>query len=78
MIEAFLTQLSERGRLAKRNSLSRQDYSRALKIGWPTHDQHLLAAGLEGSRTTIFVTEDAHARCSAALRRQFHLSVVQL
>src|SRR3712207_5880922 len=52
-----------------RNSLSRQLYAKALQCGWPSHDQHLLAAAVDGDRPILFVTEQLHGACSAAVRR---------
>ncbi len=75
VIEAFFIRLVDHGRLAKRNTLSRQEYARAKKLGWPSHDQHLLAAALEAGAATICVTENSLAVCAAGLRREFTTAI---
>ena len=78
VIEAFLARLGDHGKRVKRSTLPRQAYARAREIRWPGHDQHLLMAALDGTNSTIFVTEEALARCSANVRREFGFKVVQV
>lgn len=78
VIEAFLTRLADHGKKTKRSTLSRQDHGCSKGAGWPSHDQHLLAAALEGTGATILVTEDVLARCAAAVRKQFGITVVKV
>lgn len=70
---------SERSVRVPRSSLSRQNYDTATtRCGWPSHDQHLLAAAVDGLDPSIFVTEKVLADCAAPVRRHFHIHVVQL
>lgn len=78
VIHMFMMQLADRGIWCKRYSLSRQHHAVAQEAGWPNHDQHLLAAAIEGHRTTIFVTEDLHANCAKKIKREFKISVEQV
>jgi hypothetical protein len=79
VIELFFTALDdERSVLVKRNTLSRQDYARARKCRWPTHDQHLLAAAVEGNDPTIFVTESRHVQRAAKILTCFAVHIVDL
>lgn len=75
VIEAFLIALENQGRRSQRSALSRQNFATATRARWPAHDQHLLAAALEGDGTTIFVTEEALAACGTAILRSFGISV---
>jgi hypothetical protein len=61
--------------LVKRNSLSRQEHSRAKDSGWPNHDQHLLAAAIGGDRPSIVVTEQIHAACEQSIFRHFKIRI---
>jgi hypothetical protein len=79
VIEVFLTCLADKGRMVDRNVLSRQDYSRARDAGWPTHDQHLLAAGLAaGKDAIVLVTEAVLAVCRKKIRRTFEIHVERI
>ncbi len=77
-IAAFIRRLADIGLMAKRNTLSASDHAKAMSLGWPSHDQHLLAAALEGNESTVFVIEDALAVCAAGVKRRFDVSVCQL
>jgi len=78
VIDAFLTKLADTGKRAERSRLSRVNYAKSRAIRWPSHDQHQLAAALEGKRTTIFVTEEALARCAADVKRVFGVTVLRI
>jgi hypothetical protein len=78
VIEAFLRVLGDRGRRATRDTLSRQMHARARRAGWPSHDQHLLAAAVEAGDATIVVTEVALGVCSQRIRRVFRVAVLQV
>jgi len=78
IIELFLMALADRGLRVARSTLSRQDYSRAKKVRWPSHDQHLLAAALGGRDVTIFVTEQLLAACATGIRNNFSITIIQL
>lgn len=58
-----------------RNTLSRQDYQSAAAERWPHHDQHLLAAALNGHRPYVYVTEAQLARCASGIHRVFSIRV---
>ena len=78
VIETFLIRLADAGRRAARSRLSRTNYAKALKAQWPSHDQHLLAAAIEGTRATIFVTEKVLEDCAKSAKREFGFSVVRI
>jgi len=78
VIEAFFIRLADHGRRALRNGLTRQRYACAITAGWPSHDQHLLAAACEATDPTILVTEKALTRCAAKIRREFGIDVRML
>lgn len=59
-----------------RNSLSRQHHASAVNdCGWPSHDQHLIAAALDGIDPSIFVTEFHHAICASRIWRHFAIRI---
>lgn len=58
-----------------RSTLSRQHFQRAIAQRWPRHDQHLLAAALDGDRTCLYVTEVRLAKCAAGIYRVFRIRV---
>ena len=67
---------SSRAVLVRRNNLSRQDYAIAVRrCGWPSHDQHLLAAALGGIDSLIVVTEVRLFQCAAQILRSFDVHV---
>jgi hypothetical protein len=78
IIEVFLIQLIDVGICARRSTLSRQYFARARRLNWPDHDQHLLAAAIEATRVTIFVTEDNLACCAKSVKREFGIHVVKV
>lgn len=65
--------------LVRRNSLTRQDYATATEsCGWPSHDQHLLAAALDGVDPAIVVTEQRHGECAQAILKHFEIHIEYL
>ena len=59
-----------------RNALSRQDHAVAIgDCGWPSHDQHLIAAAIGGVNPSIFVTEQKHATCAVLIWRRMRIQV---
>jgi hypothetical protein len=80
VIEIFFIALeSARAICVPRNTLSRQDYTLATKkCGWPSHDQHLIAAARLGDKTSLFVTEQAHATSASKIRTHFNVTVIRL
>ena len=79
VIEVFLRVLADRGVLVRRNTLTRQDYAAARQTcRWPSHDQHLLAAALNGDDPTIFVTEARLAECAAGILAHFAIHIAHL
>jgi hypothetical protein len=80
LIELFFGLLdSERAVFVKGNTLRKAQYDMAVhKCRWPSHDQHLLAAAIGGTRVTIFVTERRHICCGTAIYRHFGVRVVDL
>ncbi|MFA6472446.1 MAG: hypothetical protein WCU00_10435 [Candidatus Latescibacterota bacterium] len=73
--EIFFAMLVDRGRKAKKNTLTRHQHALLRSIRWPSHDQHLLAAALEGRSTTLFVTEVTLYNCAASVKRIFDIRV---
>src|SRR6266851_785662 len=71
VIDAFLIRLADAGRRVARSTLSTPNYAKARKAQWPSHDQHLLAAAVEATRATIFVTEKALEDCAGTVKREF-------
>jgi hypothetical protein len=80
VIEVFFAVLdSERTVLVPRNVLSRQDHACATrKCRWPSHDQHLLAAALDGDDPRLFVTEEQLAVCAPKILTYFSIRVRRL
>lgn len=81
LIEAFFQILDTPSLsiLVNKSSLARQCYATATKkCRWPKHDQHLLAAAMDGLDPSIFVTEDALYQCATEILRHFRIHVVQL
>jgi hypothetical protein len=65
--------------LVHKNKLTRQEFDLAKnKCGWPSHDQHLLAAAIGGVDPSIFVTERHHFRCQAKVLRHFRVHLEDL
>ena len=72
----FLILDSDRSVLVRRSTLSRQEYAAAVKqCGWPSHDQHLLAAALGGVDPAIVVTELHLGQCASKIFRLFAVHV---
>lgn len=79
VIELLFRVLADQAVLVRRNTLARQDYVRATRdCGWPSHDQHLLAAALGGIDPVIVVTEERHAQCAEQILRCFAMHVEHL
>lgn len=78
VVELFFTALAERAVLVTRNKLSPHLYARATQCRWPSHDQHLLAAAVDGTNPTIFVTERRHVNCADCVLRRFAVHVEDL
>jgi hypothetical protein len=58
-----------------KNTLSRQDHGLAVAHRWPRHDEHLLAAALNGHRPCIYVTEARLSDCAPGVHRIFRIHV---
>lgn len=70
---------SDRSIFVGRNTLSRQDYDKAIRrCQWPSHDQHLLAAALDGVNPIIVVTEPRLAQCAPRILACFAVHVEHL
>jgi hypothetical protein len=79
VIELFFAVLdSGRAVFVKRNSLPRQHHATARGCGWPTHDEHLLAAALDGDRCCVFVTEEYLGRCGPRVYAVFGIRIEHL
>lgn len=81
VIETLFNLLDDARRsvLVRRNSLSRQDHAVAKgTCGWPTHDQHLLAAALDGVDPAIVVTEQRLNQCAQAILNHFAIHIEYL
>jgi hypothetical protein len=81
VIEALFALLDDARRsvFVRRNTLSRQDHATARRVcGWPSHDQHLLAAALGGDDPAIVVTEQILAQCADAIRARFGVALEYL
>jgi hypothetical protein len=78
-VELFFIVLADRSVFVTRNTLSRQDHATATqRCQWPGHDQHLIAAALEGDDPTIFVTEPLHVQCAPKILAHFRIHVADL
>jgi hypothetical protein len=77
VIEMFFSLLdSSAAVLVRRNTLSRQHFNLATNdCNWPSHDQHLLAAAIDGVASAVFVTEERLACCRAAIKRRLGIDV---
>ena len=58
-----------------RNRLCRTDNAKAENCGWPSHDQHVLAAAIGGIDVMIHVTEGALGKCSKKIKRVFGFAI---
>jgi hypothetical protein len=75
-IRVFFDLLDSGGAIrVQKSTLSRQDWQRARAQRWPRHDQHLLAAAVDGDRPSLYVTERRLANCSAGIQRIFGVYV---
>lgn len=62
-----------------RNTLSRQHFATAIRTcRWPSHDQHLLAAALDGDHPLVVVTEARLAQCGRLVLRYFRVRIEHL
>lgn len=75
-IRMFIEYVVDRGTDSGRSALSSRDWEKARAARWPAHDQHLLAAAIIRPRTTIYVTEGAHQRCTDSIQKQFGIRIV--
>jgi hypothetical protein len=79
VIELFFTILSEQAVFVKRNKLPQHSYAKAVeRCCWPSHDQHLLAAAIDGVDPSIFVTEERHVNCAACILKAFAVHLENL
>jgi hypothetical protein len=79
IVEVFVALLdSPNAVVVPRSTLPRPIYARALQCGWPSHDQHLLAAAIDGEDPILFVTERRHWVCCAAVWKRFAITVTVL
>jgi hypothetical protein len=79
VIELFFAVLADRAVLVRRSTLARQVFHTARnRCDWPRHDQHLLAAALDGDDAIIFVTEFRLARCGPRIFAHFAVRVEHL
>lgn len=70
---------SSRAVFVNRSTLSRQHYNKAQNdCGWPSHDQHLLAAAVGGEDVILYITEDDHWKCRNKIRRVFDFDLVKM
>jgi hypothetical protein len=81
VLEALFALLDDTNRsvFVRRNTLSRQHYDSATdKCQWPSHDQHLLAAAIDGDNPSIVVTEERLQQCAGKILRHFgiHLEYI--
>jgi hypothetical protein len=78
VLEALFALLDDKNRsvFVRRNSLSRQHHESATnKCQWPSHDQHLLAAAVDGDNPSIVVTEERLQRCADNILRHFGIHI---
>jgi hypothetical protein len=76
IVVALIIALSDRGVRVPSNTLSRQLYAKMRDARWPSHDQHLLAAAIDGNRTVVYSCErNRHGPCARAVRREFGVGV---
>lgn len=66
---------SQQAIFVKRSTLSRTDKVKSEACGWPSHDQHVLAAAIGGTEVVIHVTEGMLGRCSSKIRRIFGFEI---
>jgi hypothetical protein len=59
----------------ERSTLTRQQKAASDKCKWPSHDQHLLAAAIDGNNCCIFVTENFLHSCGDKVLRHFRIHV---
>jgi hypothetical protein len=80
VIELFFAVLeSSRSVFVRRSTLPSHSYEiAAKKCRWPAHDQHLLAASLDGDSPSLFVTDKALVRCAALVFKHFDIRVRDL
>lgn len=79
VIEAFFQLLDSASAVrVKRNALARHLHQRAFEHRWPRHDEHLLAAAIDGEDPSIYVTDQRLARCAAGILRAFRIRVHQV
>ena len=78
LIEAFFLVLDQKGVLVATNRLSRQNFEKATACRWPSHDQHLLAAAIGGTRPDLLVTEELLASRKSCIRQSLRVTVHQV
>lgn len=76
VVRSFLEYAIDSGIDSGRSTLAGADYDKAKKARWPSHDQHLLAAGIGHKKVSIYVTEVQHIACAGGILRQFGFRVV--
>jgi len=79
-IEIFFSILdSSQAIRVKKNNLSRQHFDLAVcKARWPNHDQHLIAAAINGKKPYIYVTEQRLERCAGEVYRVLRIRVIKI
>lgn len=77
-VMSFFTYVVDHGVDSGRSTLSSPDYSKLRDCRWPSHDQHVIAACGNARQVEIQVTEAAHEKCAAAIKREFSHYVIRL
>jgi hypothetical protein len=74
----FIAVLTDFGEFVDINTLPRHLHAKMRDANWPSHDQHLLAAAVDGMDPTVYVTESRHVRSAKAVRRHFGIRIVEV
>ena len=60
------------------DQLPKEKWIIAKECSWPSHDQHLLAAAMEGHKPVVFVTEHRLSSCHSKIYRKMRISVANV
>jgi hypothetical protein len=76
VIDQFITILDSEETVKLSGSTLRSPHkARANDCRWPSHDQHVLAAAIDGTNVTIHVTERVLGLCAQDIWRKFRIRI---
>jgi hypothetical protein len=74
-IAVFFQILADGATFVNRNNFNAAELAKARKCRWPLHDQHVLVAAINGTKSIVFVTESTLGRSAAKVLQHFRVRI---